>query len=241
MLEGAAAIQYTTLQELRLAEMSLGATRGVVIPLGVEEQLFATPETSPTLGERSVGLYGQPYVLALGRLHPKKKLDLLVDVFLEVTDDAARRDWRLVIAGDGDAQYVAGLKRLVADRQATERVLFSGWLGGQERTAVLHGAALMALPSQQENFGLVVVESMASGVPVLISTAVNLAEEINAAQAGWVSPLDRASLAQTLVEALESPAERQRRGALGRELARRQYTWPRVADQLRQLYGALAG
>jgi glycosyltransferase involved in cell wall biosynthesis len=60
----------------------------------------------------------------------------------------------------------------------------------------VHGAALLALRSHQENFGLVVIEALACGVPVLVSPHVNLADDVQAVGAGWVVPLEPAALAR---------------------------------------------
>jgi glycosyltransferase involved in cell wall biosynthesis len=94
---------------------------------------------------------------------------------------------------------------------------------------------LLALPSYQENFGLCVMEALACGVPVLVSPHVNLAEEIEAAGAGWISPVKAESLCETLTSALRDQDELSRRGALGRLLAQR-FNWHNVAEMLAQLY-----
>jgi len=239
MVKHAAVLHYTTAQEQRLAERLLGPTPGAVIPLGVGDELLRRPPAPLHAAEHVPGLSDHSYVLALSRIHPKKRLDLLIDVFLEVTAPPDLQQWRLVLAGDGPADYVSALRQQVAARGAGQRVLFPGWLAGQDRLAVLRNAALMALPSQQENFGLAVVEALACGVPVLISSEVNLADEVSAAGAGWVAPLDRAALVSALAHALADAPERQRRGAAGVELASARFTWRRVAEQLTTLYTRL--
>ena len=230
MLQHAAAIHYTTRAEQRLAEKPLGLTRGVVIPLGVNQQAYAKTANVAAFRARHPGLEEHPYVVVLGRLHPKKGLELLIDAFAK----AAPEEWRLVVAGEGDPTYTGELKR-TADQHAPGRVLFTGWVEGEQKVAALQGAALLALPSHQENFGLVVIEALACGVPVLVSPYVNLADDVQAVGAGWVVPLEPAALAQGLAEALARSDERERRGAAGRDLAA-QFSWPSVAAQLAQLY-----
>jgi len=233
MLCCASAIHYTTRSEQRLAEGTLGLRGGAVVALGVDQELFEpVPEGRPPTE--------QPYILVIGRLHPKKGLEMLFDVFFDLTATTRYRHWKLVIAGDGDADYVASLKNHVRQLGAETDVVFTGWLGGIDKAAALHGAALLALPSRQENFGIVVAEAMACGTPVLVSEHVNLADEIAAAEAGWVVQLEHTALHVTLASAMSDDAERRRRGANGQALARLQFTWPAVARELAGVYASVA-
>jgi glycosyltransferase involved in cell wall biosynthesis len=233
MLDGAAAIHYTTTSEQRLAEAGLPLQRGVVIPLGVDDTLFEYRGGRTNLEQDS------PYVLVLGRLHPKKGIETFVEVFVEVSERFP--NWKLMIAGDGDTDYVASLKARVAKIDTHKRVVFSGWLQGQAKADALSGAALLALPSHQENFGLVVAEALACGTPVFVSTQVNLADEIAASNAGWVVPLEYAALRDTLASVLGDSVERDRRGRAGRELAVRCFQWTSVANEVSHLYQSLLG
>jgi glycosyltransferase involved in cell wall biosynthesis len=157
-----------------------------------------------------------------------------------VTSEDEFKHWRLVVAGDGESGYVSDLKRLVEKRQEKERVLFTGWLDGAEKTSALKGAALLALPSRQENFGLSAVEALGCGVPVLISPHVNLADEIQSANAGWVVNLEREALAKTLAETLRNQEERASRGAAGRAFVHSHFAWPKIATELAQLYRSVS-
>jgi glycosyltransferase involved in cell wall biosynthesis len=235
MLRGAAAVHYTARAEQSAVEGSLGLNHGRVVPLGVETDLFALTNGKKSLDQKLPKLNGHPYVLVLSRLHPKKGLDVLVDAFLSLVQQKDFDAWRLVLAGEGPDEYVQMLKQKVSSHRAEDIVLFPGWLEGGEKNAFLRGASLLALPSYQENFGLCVMESLAAGVPVLASPHVNLADEIRAAGAGWISPVEAMSLQQTLTAALRDNDELHRRGALGRVFAQ-QFVWPNVAGMLAQLY-----
>ena len=228
LLNDAAAIHYTTASEQHLAETTLRLNRGVVIPLGVDTDLF----TRGSLNE----VPRDQYILSLGRLHPKKGLELLVEVFLRLVQNRNFQDWRLLIAGDGDAAYVATLKELVRSGSGENCVTFTGWLAGADKAAALRRSALLALPSHQENFGLVVAEALACGTPVLVSRHVNLADEVETARAGWVVPIEPTALLESLAAALSDSVEREQRGAAGRELARSRFTWDSVARELSHLY-----
>jgi glycosyltransferase involved in cell wall biosynthesis len=235
-LHKAAAIHYTTAEERRLVENSLGLKRGVVIPLGADEQLLQPLIDEQRFLHKYPELHNVPYIIVLCRLHPKKRLELFLEVFLSVTEKAELSEWKLVVAGDGDPDYVNSLQRLANRLGGGGRIIFTGWLEGVEKAAALQGAQLFALPSRQENFGLSVVEAMACGLPVLISEHVNLAEEVASARAGWVVPLERLAISEVLEQALRATAERTIKGAAARALVRARFTWTAVAEQLLQLY-----
>lgn len=233
MLRGAAAVQYTSATEKKLSEGALDLNHGVVIPLGVELGRNVEPASS---NENSGSVGGRrPYVLVLSRLQPTKGIDVLIDAFVSLLKDDNFRNWQLVIAGDGSPQYVAALKRRIEASNARESVALAGWLDGEAKADALNHASLLALPSYHENFGLCVVEAMARGVPVLVSPHVNLAHEIEASGAGWISEVDTVALRNTMLRALGDDDECRRRGEAGRVLARK-FDWHSVADALVRLY-----
>jgi glycosyltransferase involved in cell wall biosynthesis len=229
MLRRAAAIHYTTQTEKLATEALFGLNHGKVIALGVETK-SATTLSKDQLAHHFPELAGDPYVLVLSRLHRKKGLDVLIDAFLSLPSKFVR--WRLVLAGDGPADHVLKLKGKAA---ASDRVLFTGWLEGEKKDAVLSCASLLALPSHQENFGLCVIEALSHSVPVLLSPHVNLAEEIVLANAGWIATVGKDALAARLAEALEDEEELARRGRAGKELSQK-YSWENAAQGLAELY-----
>src|SRR5262245_12664307 len=217
MLAGAAAIHYTSDEERRLVETELGLSGGVVVPNGLDLS-FINRRTEPFDAPRSE-IGDSPYVLALSRIHPKKGFELLIESFAALKKSGLFGSWRLVFAGDGDAEYVDQLKTLARRNGLNGDALFVGWLEGDRKYAALKGASLLALPSYQENFGICLIEALAYGVPVLVSPHVNLAPEIEKSGAGWVAALGEDELTSALAEALGNERERWRRGNNGRELA----------------------
>jgi glycosyltransferase involved in cell wall biosynthesis len=240
MLRGAAAVHYTAKEEQQLAERSLGIGRGFVIPLGVEAEKLRDSGPAGIFRARHASLGDRPYILALSRIHPKKNLELLLDVFLSLAGRPEFEPWRLVIAGDGESDYVKSLQALVTERGGADKVIFPGWLGGAEKSSALQSAALFALTSHQENFGIAVVEALACGVPALVSEHVNIAPEIAGRGLGWVTPLDRAIFSDTLARALGDAEGRTRRGREGQQFVARQFSWAKVAAQLADLYESVA-
>jgi glycosyltransferase involved in cell wall biosynthesis len=224
MLQRAAAVHYTSEAEKLSTERRMGLNHGKVIALGIE-----TSATSDNLADHFPELAREPYVLVLSRLHPKKGLDVLIDAFQSL--ETRFSHWRLVLAGDGPSEYVSKLKNKVEG----DRILFTGWLEGERKEAVLSGASLLALPSHQENFGLCVMEALAHSVPVLVSPSVNLATEIAANNAGWIATIDKDALASKLAEALRDEEELARRGRAGKQLSQK-YSWENTAMELVGLY-----
>ena len=239
LLHSAAAVHYTTAAEQRLVEGRFGTRGGCVIPLGVEQCLFASRNSSQAFRGSHPEVGDAPYVLFLGRLHHKKWVSGLIQAFLAATSSSPLRAWRLVIAGAGDASYVQRLSGIAGRGDETHRVVFTGWLDGPERVAALRGASLFALISHQENFGLAAAEAMACGVPVLVSEQVNLADEIRAANAGWVTTLDRTVVSDTLHSILLDDSERAKRGVRGAALARSRFSWTAVAETLERTYAEI--
>jgi glycosyltransferase involved in cell wall biosynthesis len=232
MLLGAAAMHYTSEEEMRLAETVVAdLPKGVVVALGIDDGLFDAATTRPR--------DQTPTVLALCRLDAKKGLDLLIRAFHDAAGRGPYGQWRLVIAGDGEPGYVSQLVDLARTGEASSRISFTGWVGPHEKTVLLQQAALFALPSQQENFGISIVEAMACGVPVLVAPGVNLAAEIASIGAGWLMERDQTAIAESLKMAMSNAAERETRGRAARQFAQ-QFRWVTVARSLEQLYRTAA-
>ena len=223
MLQGSAAVHYTAAGEKMATEAYLGINHGSVIALGVDVNGSSSVRQA---AEQFPALVGHKYVLLLSRLDPKKNVEILIDAFKSLKDDA----WRLVIAGDGPREYESSLKQRAG---GSEKIIFTGWVGGEQKEALLRDASLFVLASRHENFGLSVMEAMARGVPVLLSPHVNLAREIEAANAGWIVELDRFN--DGLAAVLENEAERARRGKAAHEFSLR-YSWQKTATDLIDLY-----
>ena len=227
IISRAAAVHYTAQAEKEATERFLAINHGRVIPLGVEA---CHESRAAGIAEWFPVLHDEPYVLVLSRLDPKKGLDTLIQSFIALVRRQEFASWRLVIAGDGPRDYVAALKAKAAN---SHRIIFTGWVEAEQKEALLQNAALLALPSRQENFGFCVLEAMARGVPVLLSPQVNLARDIEAAGAGWI--VGRAELTSGLAAALAAESERASRGHAAHTFAQR-YSWQKTATDLIDLY-----
>jgi glycosyltransferase involved in cell wall biosynthesis len=232
-LATAAAVQFTTAEEMKLASSFNLRFRGIVIPHGVEIDTLppacTTLATSlwPELNEKRV-------VLFLGRINFKKGLDILVAAFGRVLRQ--RRDTHLVLAGPDTNGYEARVRRWLAEEQATHNVTFTGMVERERKISLLNRADLFVLPSYTENFGIAVVEAMAAGLPVLVSNRVNLWPEIQNAGAGIVINPDVGELTTALLTLLDHPSHAMEMGARGRLLALERFSWESVGERLMCLY-----
>jgi glycosyltransferase involved in cell wall biosynthesis len=228
VLAQAAAIHYTAVAEQSLAERELPwLPRGYVSPLGVNDELFVTSDGAPRTRRLEV--------LSVSRLDDKKGIDVLIDAFHMLAAEDALADWRLIVGGDGAPDYVAQLRQSADRGPARSRITFCGWLDDRERRERMLTASVFALPSQQENFGIALVEAMACGIPAVVSPGVNLGDELAAAGAGWVVERRPQALADTLGRAMRDADERAARGANAAAFARR-FRWDQVTHGLQTMY-----
>lgn len=167
----------------------------------------------------------------LGRLHPIKNIDRLIKAWSKVNTSG----YQLVLVGDGEKSYVDALKNLVLDLNIPN-VLFAGFLYGEEKQQMIASFDYQVLPSQSENFGMVVPEALIQGIPVIASKGTPW-EELNTHRCGWWVDNDVNMLAATLQEALSLPeAERIAMGERGKQLIRENYSVEMVAGKMKQLY-----
>src|SRR5205823_4135109 len=148
----------------------------------------------------------------------KKGLDLLLRAFAIVASQLP--DASLMLAGDGDPEFVRSLKTEAAALKIDSKVAWVGFLRGDEKRAALADADVFVLPSYSENFGIAVAEAMAAGLPVIVSNQVGIHAEIAEAGAGLVVPCEVEELARALVYLLKNPEARRSMGEKGKTVAR---------------------
>ncbi len=132
-------------------------------------------------------------ILFLSRIDKKKGLELLLHVLSKLD-----LNWKLSIAGNGDQSYVRQLKQLSISLMISSKLSWLGQITNEEKYAVFAQHDLTVLLSSNENFGNVIVESLAVGTPVLISDQVGLSTYIQMSDLGWVCSLQPDKVLQTL-------------------------------------------
>ena len=210
-----------------------------VVPIGVDlEQYHTETETaSAAIDHAYPTLQGKKRLLFLSLLHPKKGLLRLAEAWSQLATQ--HPDWSLVIAGPDDGFETQA--HAAFDAQCpSDSVAWLGPVYHQAKHNLLAGCDVVVLPSDWENFGIVVIEALASKTPV-IATHDAPWQQLNAESCGWWIEPTAAALTETLHKAMScSDADRQAMGQRGRALIESQYTWSRCAAQMLELYQALA-
>jgi glycosyltransferase involved in cell wall biosynthesis len=215
VLRDARAVIFTSETERRQARESF--------PLYRAAEMTATYGTQGPSGDanaqraaflaRFPELRGKRLLLFLGRLHPKKGCDLLIEAFASVAGSDTQA--HLVMAGPDAIGWRPDLVRNAERRRVAGRITWTGMLSGDLKWGAMHSADAFVLPSHQENFGVAVAEALACGIPVLISDKVNICDEVAAAGAGLVAADTLHGTAGLLAEWLALPVL-ERRAMAGR-------------------------
>ncbi len=195
-----------------------------VVPNGVDPGDYADLSGRDDFRER-YGLDDGMVCLFMGRLHPRKGVDILVQAFRQANVPGAR----LVIAGP-DEGLLASLQPLL-----DERMVVTGYLGGASRLAAFAAADLLALPAVGEGLPMVALEAMAAGLPVILSPGCNLPEAAAYGAGVEVEPSVE-SLVTVLRDLLADDNKRAAMGQVGRQLVQERFTWDAVATQLEEVY-----
>jgi glycosyltransferase involved in cell wall biosynthesis len=170
-------------------------------------------------------------VLFLGRIYPVKGLLNLVDAWAQVRPAG----WRLQIAGPDEAGHLAEVLALARRLGVAEAVDYVGAVEGAAKSALYRQADVFVLPSFTENFGLVVAEALAHGLPVITTQGTPWAD-LPAFGCGWWIGIGVEPLAEALQAALAlSDAERAAMGARGLAYVRR-YDWSTIAENMAAVY-----
>lgn len=197
-----------------------------IVPFGVDVDSFTPRPNSDQSSTLTIG-----YV---GRMLPGKGVNILGDALAQLKTES----WKLLVVGDGSER--APFERALAEHGLLDRAEFTGAISYSAVPPLFQKIDILVVPTEttkriREQFGRVIVEAMASGVPVIGSTCGAIPEVIDAA--GLVFPEgDAGALAQALRKLLADPELRTRLAQDGRRRAEQHYTWERVAEQTYELY-----
>lgn len=218
-IDGASLLHATSEREHdTLRSLRPGADLALV-PNGVE-----IPDQAPAMSRR-------PVIAFVGRIHPIKRLDLLVDAFASLR--AAGRPVELVVAGPDEA----GLRDALTAR-ASHAATAIRWLGPVDvvrKQALLAEASALVLCSDAESFGLSAAEAMAAGVPVVVTRTCPWADVERYGTGFWVDQRVDA-IAAALSRLLDQPQAARAMGARGHALMEQKYRWDVIAADMERHY-----
>lgn len=213
-----------------------------VIPCGVDTALFSPMD--PIEARRQVGLDDQRVLLFVGRLDPIKGAETLLRAFVSLRRELRESATLLVVGGTRDDRWngtgeAARLRRLTVELGIDASVRFLGPLP-QERLPLYYAAADCCLmPSYYESFGMVALEAMACGTPVIASRVGGLATTVQDGVTGYLVPEGNPeALAERTAQLLRDDTLRRRLGAEALRWAR-QFQWETIAEAICALYGEL--
>lgn len=197
----------------------------VVIPNGIETDGYPCRTSMDGVKKQ---------VLFLSRIHVKKGIELLIDAWKRLQNDFS--DWKLVIVGNGEVDYIDTLRRRINDAGLADCVSIQEPVFGNDKVQLYQSSALFVLPSFSENFGMVIAEAMSCGVPV-ITTKNCPWEVLNETQTGWCIDLSVEELERTMREAMEMDAEQlYEMGQKSSRLVRERFDYRSVSKKNSVLY-----
>jgi glycosyltransferase involved in cell wall biosynthesis len=187
----AAGLLFTCEEERRLARLPFrpySPKQEAVVGLGLPEPPEYQAKMQVAFAEKCPDVGEQKYFLFLGRIHTKKGVDLLIKAYAALCRSTSSPTVpKLVIAGPGmEASYGEDMQKLASGICPPDSIYWPGMLTGDAKWGALYNCEASVLPSNQENFGIAVVETLACGRPVLISNQVNIWREIKEAGAALV-------------------------------------------------------
>ena len=186
VLRDAKAVLFTTEEECKLARNSfwLYDVREIVAGYGTSSSSSDLVAAKSEFFDKYSILDDKRIFLFMGRIHPKKGIDILIQAFALVCDIDPLL--HLVIAGPDQVGLQASLHRLAEQLGVASRITWTGMLDNNLKWGAFYASELFCLPSHQENFGIVVAEALSCSLPVCISQNVNISSDVSSNDAGIV-------------------------------------------------------
>ena len=182
-------------------------------------------------------LNGKRTALFVSRIHPKKGLLLLIKAWAQVKP----KGWRMRLVGPNENGYLSVIQKAIRDNGLEQDFVYDEPVYGEAKWDLYREADLFILPTISENFGIVVPEALACGVPVITTHGAPWTE-LTEQNCGWWVPVNADSIAKALQEAVKlTDAERIEMGLKGRRLVEEHYTWVSIALKMKALYEWILG
>lgn len=226
-LNNAACVHVTCMEEMKHCR-DLGVISPIAVipnPVEIKDYPFSKTDSVCRIGY-------------LGRLSPRKNVESLIYAFHSLGNLA--KDAELLIIGGGDITYETFLRSEV-ERLGLQNVRFTGFLNGEEKDKALASCSVIAMPSEFENFGNVVVEGLVRHIPCIATTG-SPWEELNSHHCGWWISYSQDSITEAVSKTLKATNEDLlTMGNNGRRLVEERYSVDAVGKQMFRLYQWVLG
>jgi len=239
LLRGSAAMHFTAEAEQMQASKWCGGARGVVVPLIMDLSEFVDLPSVDLARDTFAEVFsaGEPVVLFLSRLHPKKGADRLLEA---VADLQLRGEpVQLVLAGPSDETYLKELMDSARDLGIEERCHFVGMVGGAQKLSLYRACDVFALPTSQENFGFVFFESLACGTPVVTTTGADTWPGLEKSGGCCVVENDGESISRGISRVVASEGGGAEMGRAGCEWVLDRFAAGAITDVYTQMYASV--
>ena len=208
-------VHFTAGEELEQGRKWLFGAPGLVVPLALDlEPFHSLPGPGLALEAFQGSQRDSHRVLFLSRLHEKKGLERLLEAVAGLRDQGL--DCDLIIAGTGRTSYVRGLQAMTTSLRLDDRVRFVGHVVGDLKVSLYQSSDVFVLPTSQENFGLVLPESLACRTPVITTRGVDIWRELEESGSAIIVPARSEELAAAIWALLEDEPRRHEMGERGR-------------------------
>lgn len=209
-----------------------GYTALTTIPVGLDIETFSVVGSGQSFREKIGVSQNAPLLLYIGTIEPRRNLSLALATVARIKDHLP--DIRFVIIGDGpDRESIATQTQ---EMQLSDNILFMGTMPNRELGKVYSAADLLLLPSKYEIFGMVVLESMAFGTPVLSTPTAGPMDIIRSGVNGFLVPFDAGRIADVALELFRDRATLAQMGQRAQTHVRQNYVWSKIAPRYSKVY-----
>ncbi|MGV8059933.1 MAG: glycosyltransferase [Smithellaceae bacterium] len=211
-----------------------------VIPNAISEEWLDTIGNPERFRSRYSIPDNKRIMMFFSRINPIKGLPLLFNAMKDIKNEL--EEWCLIIAGFEDVKgYKRKLENMAKKLDISKKIIFTGALFGVDKADAFAAAELFVLPTHSENFGIVVIEALASGLPVITTYGAPW-EELQTYRCGWWVEISEQGIYNALIDAIIKPKnELSEMGARGRILVESKYTWRQISSKSIELYCWLLG
>lgn len=209
---------------------------GIETPIVLIGNGVDIPESGVSQLDNTQFRNGTRTLLYLGRVHPIKGLEKLIDAWQVVQSNRLNASWRLQIVGWGDEQYINNLKASVSSKNLTSSIEFTGPLYGEEKNAAMLKAHAFVLPSSSEAFPMALMEAWSFGLPAVATNTCNVLGNKGEDLSFFCEDTADAIAAEVMLLIAKSDDERQILGDNLRKFVSANHSWPTVANKFAKTY-----